>query len=220
MTELRSEQPQKRSFVVGCLSHIVFTVFTIGLLIGVGYLWFDNYLDQFKTDIPTGNVSQVETSQMQSIQISLNRDSMNQLLEQFLNTEGTSDFTIQWEADSLVAATTVNYNGLNLPVKIDADLVVNEEKYFQIVIESVKVAEIPLPLMTAYEIVAGQLVLPNWLIYHNDKAMIDVDLNKIPINLTDVVLTAAQANLSENEISINVHYDSEQINLFSSLQFE
>jgi len=114
----------------------------------------------------------------------------------------------------------VNYNGLNLPVKIDADLVVNEEKYFQIVIESVKVAEIPLPLMTAYEIVAGQLVLPNWLIYHNDKAMIDVDLNKIPINLTDVVLTAAQANLSENEISINVHYDSEQINLFSSLQFE
>lgn len=220
MTDSRTQLPKKRSFLAGCLSHLIFTVLVISLLIGGGYVFLQNYLKQYVGDIPTGSVSQVDTSQQQSIKVTVNRETTNAMLERFISQNTASDFSIRWDEDHLLAATSVHYNGMNLPVEIRADLVVAEGDYFQIIIESVKLAEIPLPSETAYELVASQLILPEWLIFHSEKPVIDVDLNRLPIEQANMLLTAAQADLANDAITIEVHYDASNFDLFSSLEAE
>lgn len=149
MTDSRTQLPKKRSLLAGCLSHLIFTVLVIGLLIGGGYVFLQNYLQQYVGDIPTGSVTQVDTNQQQSIKVTVNRETTNAMLNRFIGQDLASDFSIKWEEDQLLAATSVHYNGMNLPVEISADLVVAEDNFFQIVIESVKLAEIPLPSETA-----------------------------------------------------------------------
>lgn len=219
MTDSRSQLPRKRSFLAGCLSHLVFSVLVIGLLVGGGYVYLQNYLQQYIGEIPTGTVTQVDTSQKQSIKVAVNRETTNLMLSRFIGQTPEIDFSIKWEEDYLLAETTVHYNGMNLPVEIKADLTVAEGGFFQIVIDSVKLAEIPLPSETAYELVASQLVLPEWLIFNNDQPVIDVDLNRIPIEQSNILLTAAKADLANDEITLEVHYDAENFDLLSSLQF-
>lgn len=219
MTDSRSQLPRKRSFLAGCLSHLVFSVLVIGLLVGGGYVYLQNYLQQYIGEIPTGTVTQVDTSQKQSIKVAVNRETTNLMLSRFIGQTPEIDFSIKWEEDYLLAETTVHYNGMNLPVEIKADLIVAEGGFFQIVIDSVKLAEIPLPSETAYELVASQLVLPEWLIFNNDQPVIDVDLNRIPIEQSNILLTAAKADLANDEITLEVHYDAENFDLLSSLQF-
>lgn len=219
MTDSRSQLPRKRSFLAGCLSHLVFTVLVIGLLVGGGYVYLQNYLQQYIGEIPTGTVTQVDTSQKQSIKVAVNRETTNLMLSRFIGQTPEIDFSIKWEEDYLLAETTVHYNGMNLPVEIKADLIVAEGGFFQIVIDSVKLAEIPLPSETAYELVASQLVLPEWLIFNNDQPVIDIDLNRIPIEQSNILLTAAKADLANDEITLEVHYDAENFDLLSSLQF-
>lgn len=220
MTDSRTQLPKKRSFLAGCLSHLVFAALVIALIVGGGYVYLNNYLQQFIGDIPTGTVTPVDTSQKQSIKVTVNRETTNQMLSRFIGQQADRDLSIKWQEDQLLAETTVQYNEMNLPVEIWADLVVAEGDYFQIVIESVKLADIPLPSKTAYEIVASQLVLPEWLIFHPDQPVIDVDLNKIPIEQSNIQLTAANADLANDDITIEVHYDAENFDLLSSLQFE
>ncbi|MGO4927453.1 DUF2140 family protein [Fundicoccus sp. Sow4_D5] len=219
MTDSRSQLPRKRSFLAGCLSHLVFSVLVIGLLVGGGYVYLQNYLQQYIGEIPTGTVTQVDTSQKQSIKVAVNRETTNLMLSRFIGQTPEIDFSIKWEEDYLLGETTVHYNGMNLPVEIKADLIVAEGGFFQIVIDSVKLAEIPLPSETAYELVASQLVLPEWLIFNNDQPVIDVDLNRIPIEQSNILLTAAKADLANDEITLEVHYDAENFDLLSSLQF-
>ena len=219
MSDSRIQQPRKRSFLAGCLSHLIFTVVVILLMVGGGYVYLQNYLQQYIGDIPTGTVTPVETSQQQAIKVTINRDTTNMLLNRFISQNSDMDFSIQLEEDHLLAETMVQYSGMNLPVEIRADLRVAEGDYFQIVIDSVSLAEIPLPSSTAYEIVASQLILPEWLIFNTDQPIIDVDLNRIPIEQSNIQLTAAKADLANNEITIEVHYDAENFDLFSSLQF-
>lgn len=219
MTDSRSQLPRKRSFLAGCLSHLVFSVLVIGLLVGGGYVYLQNYLQQYIGEIPTGTVTQVDTSQKQSIKVAFNRETTNLMLSRFIGQTPEIDFSIKWEEDYLLAETTVHYNGKNLPVEIKADLIVAEGGFFQIVIDSVKLAEIPLPSETAYELVASQLVLPEWLIFNNDQPVIDIDLNRIPIEQSNILLTAAKADLANDEITLEVHYDAENFDLLSSLQF-
>lgn len=220
MTDSRTQLPKKRSFLAGCLSHLVFAALVIALIVAGGYVYLNNYLQQFIGDIPTGTVTPVDTSQKQSIKVTVNRETTNQMLSRFIGQQADRDLSIKWQEDQLLAETTVQYNEMNLPVEIWADLVVVEGDYFQIVIESVKLADIPLPSKTAYEIVASQLVLPEWLIFHPDQPVIDVDLNKIPIEQSNIQLTAANADLANDDITIEVHYDAENFDLLSSLQFE
>lgn len=219
MTESRAQRPKQRSFLAGCLSHVVFSLVVIALLVGGGYVYLQNYLQQFIGEIPSGQVTDIDTSQQQSIKLTLNRDTTNQLLNRFIGQNPALDFEISWEADHLRAATTVHYNGMNLPVEIKADLAVAEGQYFQIVVESVKLAEFPLPTETAYELVASQLELPEWLIFQTDQAVIDVDLNRLPFEQTNLQLTAATADLANDEITITVHYDAEQLDLLTTLPF-
>ena len=220
MTDSRTQLPKKRSLLAGCLSHLIFTVLVIGLLIGGGYIFLQNYLQQYVGDIPTGSVTQVDTNQQQSIKVTVNRETTNAMLNRFIGQDLASDFSIKWEEDQLLAATSVHYNGMNLPVEISADLVVAEADFFQIVIESVKLAKFPLPSETAYELVASQLILPEWLIFHSDEPIIDVDLNRLPIEQANILLTATHADLANDDITIEVHYDATNFDLFSSLQSE
>ena len=43
MTDSRIQQPRKRSFLAGCLSHLIFTVVVILLMVGGGYVYLQNY---------------------------------------------------------------------------------------------------------------------------------------------------------------------------------
>lgn len=220
MTGTRTHLPKKRSFLAGCLSHLVFAAIVIVLLVGGGYIYLQNYLQQYIGEIPTSTVTQVDNSQKQSIKVVFNRETTNLMLSRLIEQNPDMDFSIKWQEDQLLAETTVFYNGLNLPVEIRADLVVSADDYFQIVIESIKLAEFPLPTATAYELVASQLVLPDWLIFNSDQPIIDVDLKQIPIDQSNISLSAATSDLANDAITIEVFYDAETFDLLSYLQFE
>lgn len=223
MSQSRSKQTppirQKHSFIGGCFSQLMVTFLVIAVLLVGGYFWMNRYLQQYVGTIPTRDVTQVDTSGLSSIDVTLNPNSFNQLFSQMMAEmpENPYGFEIVWEEDQLVGQAIIEYNGMNLPAELKADVQVAEGDYFQIVIESINVAEIPLPRATAYEIIASQLTLPDWLIFHTDEPILDVDFSQMPIDLEGVELTAAKANLAEQELVIKVHYDAANTSLTSLL---
>lgn len=214
-------QRQKRSFLGGCLSHLVVTATVIALLIGGGYLWLNRYLQQYAGDIPTREVTQINTSELSSIDVTLNRESLNHLVGQMLADmpENPYDFQISWEDDKLVGEAIIEYNGMNLPAKLSANVQVAEGDYFQIVIDSINVAEIPLPRETSYDLIASQLTLPDWLIFHQDEPILDVDFSRMPFEFDGIELTASEANLADNELIVTVHYDPNSTSLANLMPF-
>lgn len=223
MSETRSKQTQpirkKRSFIGGCFSQLIVTVLVIVALLVGGYFWMNRYLQQYVGTIPTREVTQVDTSGLSSIDVTLNPNSFNQIFSQMMAEmpENPYGFEIAWEEDQLVGQAIIEYNGMNLPAELKADIQVAEGDYFQIVIESINVAEIPLPRETAYEIIASQLTLPEWLVFHTDEPILDVDFNQMPIQVDGIELTAAEANLAEQELIITVYYDAANTSLTSLL---
>lgn len=219
MSESRSKQTQpvrkKRSFIAGCFSQLIVTILIIGALLVGGYFWMNQYLQQYVGTIPTREMTQIDTTGLSSIDVTLNPDSFNQIFGQMMAEmpENPYGFEIAWEEDQLVGQAIIEYNGMNLPVELKADIRVAEGDYFQIVIESINVAEIPLPRETAYDIIASQLILPEWLVFHADEPILDVDFSQMPLELEGVELTAAEANLAEQELTITVHYDAANTNL-------
>lgn len=194
----------------GCLSVIFLALLINVVFLATAYFLINRQLNMANEQIEEKPLEEIVVSGDESIELVLNRDVVNRLFNEMLSANSANglDLSLSWENDAIVARTQINQNGFQAPATILGDVTISPENYLVIDVQSVKLAEIPIPTETAYQLFASQLSLPNGAIFSASQPQILINLNQLDGIDPSYSLIPKSVDLANNELVIEVNYDA------------
>lgn len=194
----------------GCFSVIFLALLINVVFLATAYVLINRQLNMANEQIEEKPLEEIVVSGDESIELVLNRDVVNRLFNEMLSANSANglDLSLSWEDDAIVARTQINQNGFQAPATILGDVTISPENYLVIDIQSVKLAEIPIPTETAYQLFASQLSLPNGATFSASQPQILINLNQLDGIDPSYSLIPKSVDLANNELVIEVNYDA------------
>lgn len=194
----------------GCFSVIFLALLINVVFLATAYFLINRQLNMANEQIEEKPLEEIVVSGDESIELVLNRDVVNRLFNEMLSANSANglDLSLSWEDDAIVARTQINQNGFQAPATILGDVTISPENYLVIDVQSVKLAEIPMPTETAYQLFASQLSLPNGATFSASQPQILINLNQLDGIDPSYSLIPKSVDLANNELVIEVNYDA------------
>ncbi|MGO4937101.1 DUF2140 family protein [Fundicoccus sp. Sow4_H7] len=194
----------------GCFSVIFLALLINVVFLATAYVLINRQLNMANEQIEEKPLEEIVVSGDESIELVLNRDVVNRLFNEMLSANSANglDLSLSWEDDAIVARTQINQNGFQAPATILGDVTISPENYLVIDIQSVKLAEIPIPTETAYQLFVSQLSLPNGATFSASQPQILINLNQLDGIDPSYSLIPKSVDLENNELVIEVNYDA------------